>query len=114
MNLHDFREAHLDLRRIVNDAIAYGPDPSLCARFRTCRAVMQANYGLVRSAFGMYWTTSDDPRRFPTQHSDPFERILSAPDLPRLLSRDANSIRRDLDDMTTAFEWAEEARVPIA
>lgn len=100
--------------RIVNDAISYGPDPTLCARFGQCRALMQANYGQVRSAFGRYWTTSDDPRRFPTQHSDPFERILAAPDLPRLLARDARSIQRDLDDMTTAFEWASEAKVPVA
>ena len=114
MNIQDFHEAHLALTRIVNDAIAYGPDPVLCARFRQCRKLMQANYGDVRGEFGQYWTTSDDPRRFPTQHSDPFERILSAPDLRRLLSRDATSIQRDLDDMTTAFEWAEQAKVPTA
>lgn len=114
MNLAEFRDAQKELAAVVQDALTYGPDPVLSEKFRQGRAWMQSHYGSVRPSFDRVWTTSVDPRRFPGQHTDPFESLLSSPTLEGLLTRDARQIRRDLEDMETAFELCFDSEVSIA
>ena len=97
MNLEEFRRVQAELAAVVQDALAYGPDPALNERFRVGRARLQSNYGLVRNSFARVWTTSADPKRFPAQNTDPFESLLASPTLEGLLKRDDRQIRRDLE-----------------
>lgn len=114
MRLSELREAHREFAAVVQTALAYGPDPSLRERYRRVRASVQGEYKMSRDSFDRVWTTIADPRRFPGQHTDAFESILSAPTLEGLLSRDARQIQRDLDDIDMAFELCETSEVSIA
>lgn len=114
MTLSEFRQGQEQFASVVRDALVYGPDPVLNEEFRRRRAWMQAHYGEVRHAFDQLWTTADDPRRFPDQHTDPFESLLSSPTLDGLLRRDARQLQRDLEDINTAFEIVGESEVALA
>ncbi|MBL8066347.1 MAG: hypothetical protein JNM34_10885 [Chthonomonadaceae bacterium] len=113
MRLEEFQAGHRDLSVVVQEALAYGPDPVLNERFRTRREWVQAHYGEVRPAFDKFWTTSTDPQRFPAQNTDPFESLLASPTLEGLLSRDARQIQRDLEDIETAFDLCRESEVAL-
>ena len=114
MSLNEFRQVQRELAAVVQDAMKYGPDPVLNEKFRKGRAWVQAHYSSVRHSFDPVWTTSDDPRRFPGQHTDPFESLFSSPTLEGLLKRDTRQIRRDLEDIETAFELCWESEVSLA
>jgi|GEM_PF-5838688 len=114
MNLVEFRQVQKELTETVQDALAYGPDPALSEKFRKSRTWVQSHYGSVRHSFDRVWTTSADPKRFPGQHTDPFESLLASPTLEGLLKRDARQIRRDLEDIETAFELCWESEVSLA
>ena len=114
MNFGEFRQVQLELASVVQDALIYGPSPSLDERFQRGRKWMQSHYGDVRKSFDCVWTTVTDPKRFPGQNTDPFESLLASPTLEGLLKRDAKQIRRDLEDIETAFDLCSEAEVAIA
>ncbi len=114
MNLAEFRQAQEAFAQVVVEAMNYGPDPGLSEQYRKARAWMQAHYREHRSEFGRLWTTSSDPRRFPGQHTDPFENLLAHATLDGLLKRDARHIQRDLEDIETAFELCKCEEVPFA
>lgn len=113
MRLVTLREAHREFAEVVRVAMAYGPDPALSEKYRRSRASVQDEYRESRSSFDKVWTTIGDPRRFPGQHTDAFESLLSSPTLEGLLNRDARQIQRDLDDIATAFELCEGAEVSL-
>lgn len=114
MTLVQLRQAHAEFEAVVRDAMSYGPDPVLSEKYRRSRASMQDRYRSTRESFDRVWTTVGDPRRFPGQHTDPFESLLSSATLEGLLNRDARQIQRDLEDIATAFDLCEETEVSIA
>ncbi|MBS1723213.1 MAG: hypothetical protein JSS66_09710 [Armatimonadetes bacterium] len=114
MTIEQFQEEQSVLAGIVREAMAYGPDPALAGRYREQRAAIQAHYGELRPIFDRVWTTSDDPRRFREQNTDPIESLLGSPTLDRLLRRDPKHIERDLQDIQTAFELCRGPEEPVA
>lgn len=113
MTIDQFQQEQREFALIVREAMSYGPDPALAGRYRQHRASIQANYRELRSFFDRVWTTSDDPRRFREQHTDPIESLLDSPTLERLLRRDPRHIQRDLDDIQTAFELCKGPEEPV-
>lgn len=114
MNLTDFKHVQEEFNAVVQEALAYGPDPVLNERFRQTRARVQSRYPEVRPSFSKVWTTSTELNRFHQQHTDPIESMLACPNLDGLLKRDARQIQRDLEDIETAFELCAEPEVPVA